>query len=178
MLSFTTIDGRIYRTIKFSIFPIRLEFHLFSNTKGHCWKIPTLWWINQFGILLPRRARLHVKSVLQAMLSDVENWCDDFMAHTIFRGSPIFSPNCLQLTNLRIHSLANLVIYLGKLTKIFWFFYFYNTQTKREKRYQTQQSSSWLWTQWKTISCTYSFYTRWKPWDFLKVSTAFNIKNF
>ena len=86
--------------------------------------------------MLPRSARLHVKSVLQAMLSDVEYWCDDFMAHTIFRGSPTFSPNCLQLTNLRIHNLANQVIYLGKLTKII---YFYNTQTKREKRYQTQQ---------------------------------------
>ena len=98
-------------------------------------ELPTLWWLNQFGILLPGSARLHVKSILQAMLLDVEYWCDDLIAHTIFRGSPIFSPNCLQLTNLRNHSLANLVIYLGKLTKII---YFYITHEQRRERRDTR----------------------------------------
>ena len=141
MLSFTTIDGRIYRTIKFSIFPIRLEFHLWSNTKGHCWKTPTL----------PGTYYISGKPYLFSKLLAINK----FKNPQFSKSSNIF----------------------GKINQKFLFFYFYNTQTKREKRYQTQQSSSWLWTQWKTISCTYSFYTWWKRWDFL-VSTAFNIKNF
>ena len=150
MLSFTTIDGRIYRT---------------SDTL----MVKPIWNLASSKCKITCQVRFTSHAFRCRVLV---RW---FHGTYYVSGKPYLFSKLLAINNLRIHSLANLVTYLGKLTKII---YFYNTQTKREKRYQTQQSSSWLWTQWKTISCTYSFYTWWKPWDFLKVSTAFNIKNF